>query len=150
MSVVFLIKKHERSRKYIDKKEGDLTCSGLMYRTVPLLPVRIPSLFWNVTSPKSPIFIWFLSTKNMLPGYRKQKQYLIYKYQFDGWLSHIQIICSNSYHYIYLQRIYPYTDFHKSGNLISKIFKMPAEEVKTLLSAEKAWGIAAFKCLKSC
>lgn len=64
-----------------ERKERDLTCSGLMYRGVPLLFVRFSSCSRNVTSPKSPIFIFFVSTKNMLLGYRKKKQqqYLIYK-----------------------------------------------------------------------
>lgn len=63
----------------------DFTCSGLMYRGVPLLFVRFASFSRNVTSPKSPIFIFFVSTKNMLLGCRKRKkkQYLTYKYQSD-------------------------------------------------------------------
>lgn len=66
---------------YINRKEGDLTCSGLMYSLVPCLLVRASSFFRYVTSPKSPIFIWFVSTKNILPGYRKK--ILTCKYQFD-------------------------------------------------------------------
>ena len=58
-------------KKYLDRKKGDLTCSGLMYRKVPFLLVRVSSFFRYVTSPKSPILIWFIATKNMLPGCRK-------------------------------------------------------------------------------
>jgi hypothetical protein len=64
-----------------------------MYRLVPLLVVRFSSFFRDVTSPKSPIFICFAFTKNMLLGCGKKG---LYMYKLDRLLLHPPIILAKA------------------------------------------------------